>query len=223
MPSAFATTVGTVAGRAIDSDTPAHVARSGIFPQTVPRLQGRGLVALRDSNAWRIAPREVLQKPIPQLQPMPAVRQQIKQHVISSPCRSSQTPPSQPETIPQAASAGAQEQVEQNEITQEPVPWSHACSPETDVISGPFRLKDGLFFSSPCVAADRGFLAANKVSHVVAIEEGPQRHFEQPQLHPSAANTSLWRPLRNLDIHWRLTEEHQDPVCLPHACACVAA
>lgn len=82
---------------------------------------------------------------------------------------------------------------------------------EEKTLSGPFRLKDGLFFSSHSIAGDTCFLEANKVSHVVAIDESPRRVPEEALERFLPDCTNMWTP-RNLVLHWRRPDEFNNPV-----------
>ncbi|CDI86713.1 hypothetical protein, conserved [Eimeria praecox] len=78
---------------------------------------------------------------------------------------------------------------------------------------GPFRLKDGLFFSLRSVSVNKTFLKTNKISHIVAIDDSPQQPFEEPQANlPSEESKSkLIVPYRSLRLHWQGKERPGDP------------
>ncbi|XP_026191649.1 uncharacterized protein LOC113146959 [Cyclospora cayetanensis] len=77
-------------------------------------------------------------------------------------------------------------------------------------VIGPIRLKDGLFFGPPSVSVDYGFLEANKVSHIVAIDEGSPRRIEQTRSCANSGKTNSM-PSRSLTLYWNIKEKSQDP------------
>lgn len=105
---------------------------------------------------------------------------------------------------------------QQFDLEKSSLTWDHAPTAEMSEL---FRLKDGLFLSSPCVAEYKGFLNANKVSHVVAIEEGSWHRIKQEYEGHLSSQPSLDTSSRNLTLYWHATEEARDPVWLKSGCA----
>lgn len=87
-------------------------------------------------------------------------------------------------------------------------------SPDEGLFAGPFRLKDGLFFSLSSAAVDRGFLRANKVSHIVFINEHIHQPFQASQVIVTARDSLLERPFRSLSIQWQPLRATRDAVWL---------
>ncbi|CDJ49019.1 hypothetical protein, conserved [Eimeria brunetti] len=71
---------------------------------------------------------------------------------------------------------------------------------------GPFRLKDGLFFSLRSVVLGQEFLMANKISHIVAIEDAPGQPFEDSEGTVASDTSTVMAPPRILTLNWQSKE-----------------
>ena len=80
----------------------------------------------------------------------------------------------QPRIIPQDTTNERIKRLESNLDTGDKcefVGYGRAVTGDDGALYGPFRLKDGLFFSLSPVVVDKEFLTSNKISHIMAIDE----------------------------------------------------
>ncbi|CDJ29131.1 uncharacterized protein EMH_0025240 [Eimeria mitis] len=123
----------------------------------------------------------------------------------------------QPLAIPKETASQLCKRIENNQDTEgkcELVGYGRIVSGDDEPFYGPFRLKDGLFFSLCSVVVDKEFLKANKVSHIIAIDEDPQQRFEESQASLTSEEQSQMAIPRSLTLHWHRREEPDDPVIL---------
>ncbi|KAL8275143.1 hypothetical protein Esti_000893 [Eimeria stiedai] len=95
------------------------------------------------------------------------------------------------------------------QMAQKPAPEQGYC--EFPLL---FRLKDGLFISTPCVADDDGFLDSNQVSHIVAIQDASCHPTTGEIEYQPSSEVDPDGHLRKLNLHWLPTEETRDPLLL---------
>lgn len=204
-----------------ECETPASCTRSCTSEDAIQQSKSAAIGRSSDPVAWRVAPRQAVQQVLPhqQVGKQDMQRKQAHQRLVGSQRLPRQKPTYHSGSIRKNIETQEQQHLRQHqffEYEREPFAWSTTC-PQVDIFSGLLRLKDGLFLSSPSVADEKGFLEANKVSHIVAIEEG-FRQFSGQQGTESPDDPDSNLPARSLTLYWRLTEEAGDPVLLETRC-----
>lgn len=203
-----------------ECETSASCTRSGTSEEAIHHLQPAGVRGPGDRVAWSVAPRQAANKVLShqQVGEQDMRRKQAHQRIVGTERLQKQKPAYPSGSIRKYIGAQEQQHLHQQyfEYERKPVSWSTTCL-QGEIFSGLLRLKDGLFLSSPCVADEKGFLEANKVSHIVSIEEVPRQSFKQ-QGNKSPDDTDSNLPSRSLTLYWHVTEEAGDPVLLETGC-----
>ncbi|CDJ55928.1 hypothetical protein, conserved [Eimeria maxima] len=82
---------------------------------------------------------------------------------------------------------------------------------DEEPLFGPLRLKDGLFCSLRSIAVGKEFLKTHKISHIVAIDDGPQQPYNDLQGVVETDESTPTVPPRRLKFQWEQKGRSIDP------------
>ena len=91
---------------------------------------------------------------------------------------------------------------------------------DEEPLFGPLRLKDGLFCSLRSIAVGKEFLKTHKISHIVAIDDGPQQPYNDLQGVVETDESTPTVPPRRLKFQWEQKGRSIDPVRILYLSVC---